>query len=162
MHVLGWDRMIDSSGVPGASFISVLFILTWWPMLVLLNHWREMRRVNAVVDERLATMPAAPAPPPRPVAFQTLEIIALFLVGPGLLVDVIGSLFPRAFDHTPFMGRGVGPISIVGLVVFGVLAGRRLLQWRGTSTPAEPGLAATTPADRVAGIVGRAREDSGA
>lgn len=99
---------------------------------------------------------------PRPVAFQTLEIIALFLVGPGLLVDVIGSLFPRAFDHTPFMGRGVGPISIVGLVVFGVLAGRRLLQWRGTSTPAEPGLAATTPADRVAGIVGRAREDSGA
>ena len=162
VHVLGWERIIDASGVPGASFVSVLLILTWWPLLVLLNHRREVRRVNAMVDERLATMPVAPAPPPRPVAFQTLEVIALFLIGPGLLIDVIGSLFPHAFDHTPFMGRGLGPISIAGLVVFGLLAGRRLLHRRGVATPAERHPAAAAPPNRVTGIVGRARADGGA
>jgi hypothetical protein len=125
-HSTGLDRAIDRSRMPGASLLGVFLLLTWWPLLVVAYHWLGTRRAVARIDARLADMPPAPLPPGRPVGFQALEIVALFIVGPGLLLDILGSLFPHAFDHTPWMGRGIGPLSIVGFIIFAVLAGRRL------------------------------------
>ena len=34
VHVLGVDRFVDGSGVPGASLVLVLVMMTWWPLLV--------------------------------------------------------------------------------------------------------------------------------
>ncbi|MFD1107475.1 hypothetical protein [Sphingobium olei] len=158
MHSSGLDRIIDGSMVPGASFIGSLIILTWWPLLVVAYHWFGTRRAIARVEASLADMPSAPLPSGRPVAFQTLEIVALFIVGPALLIDVIGSLFPRAFDHTPMMGREMGLRSVIGLAVFAALVVRRYRLYRTKGVAVRNETPSDKPNGRVAAIAARARE----
>lgn len=122
---LGIGEMIDTVPVPGLSAFAAFIVLTWWPFVVLVQHWRSVRAVNSALNRLLRELPLAPAPPARPATLHTLEIVALFLVGPGILIDVFGSLLPQAFAGTPFMGRSVGLDTLVGLAIFGFIAVRR-------------------------------------
>ena len=116
------------------SLIIPILMVVWWPMLMLVAHALFVKRLNRQFDMRLAAMPAAPVPTGRPVAFQTMEVAALVLVGPGLAIALVGSLFPHFFDGTPLMGSSLGIFGSIGLLLFLVLAGRRLwptmLAWR--------------------------------
>ncbi|MCW2336962.1 hypothetical protein M2337_001195 [Sphingobium sp. B2D3A] len=168
-HVWGLDVLLDRPGMAGFSFIWALIVLTWWPMLMVFYHWTAMRRISSNLEKRLHAFPTAPMPPARPVAFQTLEIVALFLLGPGLIINIIGSLFPHLFDQTPWMGQSVGLESIIGLIILAILIGRRLTKRRLARAPASaPAGSAPTefsspsgqaaPTSRVAKIAARARD----
>ena len=156
---IGADHVIDGLAIPGASMAAGVLVIAWWPFLFLWLHWRGTNAVDAAVEEVLLQFPLAPAPPPRPRAWQTLEIIALFVVGPGLLADIFGSIFPHAFDNTPLMGRSIGLWSAVGILVCALLIGPRLaarLNARLSSRAARLCADATAP-DRVSSIVARTR-----
>lgn len=126
-------------------------------------HWFGTRRATARIEARLVDMPPAPVPSGRPLGLQTLEIVALFIVGPGLLLDIICSLFPHAFDHTPMMGRGMGPLTIAGLIVLAILAARRLLlrsPKRRTASGDEAPRGAAQTGDRVAMVAARVQAEA--
>jgi hypothetical protein len=154
----GLEHILYNSGVRGAYSVYDFLVVTWWPLFLVAYHWAAARRVTSRVEARLSCLPAAPMPTGRPVGFQTLEIVALFIVGPGLLVDIIGSLFPHAFDNTPFMGRGLDAQSIAGLAVFAVLAVRRLRNRRPKEAPAFGASAPEAPMStgRIARMTARA------
>lgn len=136
-------------------------IVAWWPFLALYLHWRSMRDVEDALDAVLADLPAAPAPPPRPVLFHRLEIIALFLVGPALLIDVGGSLFPCLFDNTPLTGRSIGLQTAAAFTVFALLTGRKLvitMRDRAARAPKARASVAIDPS-RMARLAGRARSE---
>ena len=161
----GIGRAIDALPIPGVSALAGLIVLTWWPFLILFYHWRSVRAVNAALNELLCELPLAPAPPARPVALQTLEIIGIFLVGPWIFIDVVGTLFPRAFDGTPLMGRSVGPETLVGIAIFALITVRRFVNlrhfvnhWtaRDRAAPAEA-VSAPDPSDRLRSVIARAR-----
>jgi predicted secreted protein len=94
------SREIDKLAVPGAAVAAPLILLTWWPLLALFLHWRGIRALEAAIDVGLGSLPTAPSPPRRSHATQALQIVALFVIGPGLLIDIVGSLLPHAFDNT--------------------------------------------------------------
>lgn len=134
--------------------------LCWWPFLVLAYHWRSVRNLNRAVDALLADLPVAPAPPRQPVALQTIEIVALFVIGPGIVFDVSGSLFPHLFDGTPLMGRSIGPLTLVGLAILAFGVARNGIPFRrGQRTHPAPveELAPREPQSRSRDIISRAR-----
>lgn len=156
---IGLDDLISAITLPGASLALGLISITWWPNWVLVRHWRETKAVNASLDAQLATLPSAPMPPDRPRSFHNLEIIALFIVGPGILIDVAGSLYPDAFDGTPLTGRAIGPLTICGIALFLSIVGRHIffgLKGVGKQAERDP-VSAFTTTERLSAVSGRAR-----
>ncbi len=105
--------------------VAALFVM-WWPLLMIARHAWVVRRLNRRIDTQLAGLPSTPVPTGRPIIFQTIEIAALILVGPGLAISVIGSLLPHIFDGTPLMGSSVGLFEAIGLLLLAALVGRRV------------------------------------
>lgn len=155
----GLDDLMSAITIPGASVVLGLISITWWPNVVLVRHWYETKAVNASLDAHLATLPSAPMPPDRPRSFHNLEIIALFLVGPGILIDVAGSLFPDAFGGTPLTGRAIGPLTICGIALFLLIVGRHVLSGLTgvAKQPKQETVSAFTPTERLSAVSGRAR-----
>lgn len=163
LHSTKLDVMIDNLGMPWQSRLLGFLVLTWWPLLIVGAHWRGVRKVNATIDARLARLPKAPFPSPRPIALHTAEIAALFLVGPGLFLDIIATLFPHGFRHTPFMGRSVGLLTLAGIVVLGVIISRRwhfLMAQFARSSP--KGDEPAAPVGRQSDFIARARAQDAA
>ena len=104
--------------------------------------------------------PPAPAPPPQPAALQTIEIVALFVIGPGIVFDCAGSLFPHLFDGTPMMGRSIGPLTLVGLAILVLGIARKAVPlWKGRKADAraEDQIFASEPPSRSRDITSRAK-----
>ncbi len=152
------SHAIDHIPVPGLPFLVSILTIIWWPLLALLLHWRAMRRLDETIEAMLMRLPLAPAPPAPPRALHMFQIIAIFLVGPGLLIDIVGSLFPRIFDNTPFTDRAIGLSTVLGLLLFVVLM-RPLLRRSLKKHPArqaDKAPEADAPA-RMSAIAARAR-----
>ncbi len=123
-------KSIDAMG-PTMSMLSTMATLCWWPFLMLYVHWRAIRGAQRDLDEQLSRFPPAPGPTARPRRLQALEIVATILFGPGILIDIIGSIRPHVFDGTPFMGRQLGLFSLVGLVALAaIILVPRWQRWR--------------------------------
>ncbi len=139
--------------LPGAGLVIVAGILLG-PLAIYLWQSHRINRIARVIEAELARKPRVAAPaviesrPPR-----WLEIAFMLLVGPGLIVQVYGSLNPDAFRNTPWSGTHLGWPGIAG---FAVLAAMLFLRRR-----AGRGTASDGPADDIGGrkrdVVARAR-----
>lgn len=137
-----WDA---SEGT--AQDIEWLVISTALPVAGLIYHGLSVRReVRAVVASVADRQRISLAGRPRHRGLHVVEIIALVLFGPGALIDVYGSIFPHAFDRTPWMGRELGWQSMLGLVCFAVILGRQAWLWATSPAPTDETAPAPAPA----------------
>ena len=86
-----------------------------------------------------------------------LEIAALLLVGPHLIVQVYGSLNPDAYRNTPLLGTELDWSGIAGFLI---LAAILLLRWRPRWPTRRPGQV-DEPTERRFDPLARARENDG-
>lgn len=130
-----WLKRLWDASEGTAQDIEWLVISTALPFAGLVYHSLSARRAVRAVVAGVSNRPRISlAGRPKPRGLHVLEIIALVLFGPGTLIDVYSSIFPHAFDHTPWMGRELGWQSMVGLVAFAVILGRQAWLW--ASSPA--------------------------
>ena len=120
-------------------FIPGLFVilLTTWPlMLGAVWHYRAVMRATAELESFLATRERVPEPQlPSRLGLNLLEIAAIVLVGPHLIVGLYGTLVPDAYDHTPFTGTQLGPWDIAA---FATLIGLLILRSRPKALVSDP------------------------
>jgi len=98
------------------------------PIAIYLWQSYRIKHIAGAIEKELARLPrvaAAPAPAWRPPRW--LEIACMLLVGPGLIVQIYGSLNPNAFRNTPWTGMHLGWMGIAGFAVLGAML---LYRWR--------------------------------
>jgi hypothetical protein len=135
-----------------APSLFMLFLCGALPLTMAALHALAAQRAVDGVDEALADRPRhgiSNLPPPK--AVNALELIALFLIGPHLIIAVIGTLSPNAFRNTPWTGSHLDLKSLAGLAVLLALG---LLRWRRM----RHGAAFLAEGSRSVDVVARARE----
>lgn len=122
------------------------------PLTMATLHALAVRRAIQGVNRALAERPRLGTTFLQvPRALNAVELIALVLVGPHLVLGIIGSLNPDAFRNTPWTGTHLGPAGIAGLAVLLALG---LLRWRRM----RQGAAYAAEGSRSVDVVARARE----
>lgn len=132
--------------------LAMLFLCGALPLTMTALHALAVQRAIDGVNEALADRPrhgTSGLAPPR--ALNVVELIALALVGPHLIVGLWGSLFPNAFRNTPWTGAHLDAQGLAGLVVLLALG---LLRWRRMRR----GAAFAAEGSRSVDVVARARE----
>lgn len=119
------------------------------PLTFMTLHALAVQRAVDGVRAALVDRPRLGASPPSR-AINIVELVALVLVGPHLIVGLWGSLFPNAFRNTPWTGAHLDGFGIAGLVVLALLG---FLRWR-RGRPIPVG----EEAGRSVDVVARARE----
>jgi hypothetical protein len=114
--------------LPGAGILILAGIFLGPVAIYLLQSYR-IKHIARAIEQELARLPRVAAPPPRPAGRppRWLEIAAILLVGPGLIVQVYGSFNPNAFRNTPWTGMHLGWGGMAG---FAVLAAMLFYRWR--------------------------------
>ena len=136
--------------VPG---LGVLLFTTWPLLLALIHHARMIGKANSGLDEFLESRAREPEPNlPAKKPLNGLEIVALLVVGPHILVDLVGSLSPHVLNNTPFTGRQLGVTDLIGIAV---CVGFRLLRRRVPAVIDDPAPAASPEPVAAAGQVRR-------
>jgi hypothetical protein len=113
--------------LPGAGILIVAGIFLG-PIAIYLWQSYRIKHIARAIERELARLPRVAAPPPpasRPPRW--LEIACILLVGPGLIVQIYGSLNPNAFRNTPWTGMHLEWGGIAG---FAVLAAMLFYRWR--------------------------------
>jgi hypothetical protein len=100
----------------GAMILGAIFL---GPLAICLWHSRQVQRISRAIEEELANLPRSEAverdPRREPRWF---EIAFMVLVGPHLLVSIVGEMGgPDFFRGTPFRGAGVGMAEIVAILL---------------------------------------------
>jgi hypothetical protein len=135
-----------------AAPLVMLFLCGALPLTMATLHalavQRAIDRVNAALADRPRHGASGLAPPK---ALNTVELIALVLVGPHLVFATIGTLSPGAFRNTPFTNAHLDAPAVAGLVVLLALG---LLRWRRTRQAA----AQAGDGGRSLDVVARAHE----
>jgi hypothetical protein len=132
--------------------LSMLFLCGALPLTMTALHALAVQRAMDGVNAALADRPrhgTSGLAPSR--ALNMVELIALLLVGPHLIIGLWGSLFPNAFRNTPWTGAHLDSAGVAGIAIFLVLG---YLRWR-RSRPVAPGAG---EAGRSVDVVARARE----
>jgi hypothetical protein len=127
-----------------------LLITAGLPLGAAVAHGLAVQRAFDGVKQALLSRARLGASP-VPRALNALELIALVLVGPHLLVGLVGSLSPDAFRDTPWSGAQLGLLDLLGLVVLAALAWRRWQTNRHAAAWAGEG-------GRAVDVVARARD----
>jgi hypothetical protein len=111
--------------IPG---ISVILITTWPLLLGAIWHYWVVMCATAELESRLAIEERVPEPQlPSRRGLNVVEIAAIILVGPHLIIALYGTLVPDAYDNTPFAGTRLGPWDLAG---FATLIGLFILRSR--------------------------------
>ncbi len=103
--------------MPGAGLVIVAALFLGPPAIYL---WQSNRidRIAREIDELLAARPKVAAPPPAPWRMpRWLEIACAVLVGPHLILEVLGSLYPDAYRNTPLLGTSLNWTSLVSALL---------------------------------------------
>lgn len=127
---------LQSNGLLFAAWVLVSVSL---PVAGAIVHSLAVRRAIGRVVAALAARPRADLGGNRPtVILHVFEIVMLVLFGPGVFIDLYGSAFPHAFDHTPWMERHIGWDSAIGLAAFIYVVTACLWRLRTSRGPASP------------------------
>lgn len=130
----------------------MLFLCGVLPLTMATLHALAVQRAIDGVNEALASRPRlGTSCVARPRALNALELVALVLAGPHLVLGIIGSLNPNAFRNTPWTGTHLDAAGIAGLIVLLALG---LLRWRRMRQPA----AFDAEGGRSVDVVARARD----
>jgi hypothetical protein len=115
--------------LPGAGIL-VLAGIFLGPIAIYLWQSHRIKHIACAIEKELARLPRAAAPPPAPAGRppRWLEIAFMLLVGPGLIIQVYGSLNPTAFRNSPWTGMHLDWVGIAGFAVLGALL---FYRWRG-------------------------------
>jgi hypothetical protein len=152
-----WLKRLWDASEGTAQDIEWLILSTALPVAGLIYHGLSVHRaVRAVVASVSSRPRISLIGRPKRRGLHVIEIIALVLFGPGALIDVYGSIFPHAFDRTPWMGRELGWQSILGLLCFAAVLGRQAWLWATSPKPSEetpPSATSETPRRRRALVV---------
>jgi hypothetical protein len=131
-----WLKRMWDASEGTAQDIEWLVISTALPVAGLIYHGLSVRREVCAVVASVADRPRISlAGRPKRRGLHVIEIVALVLFGPGALIDVYSSIFPHAFDHTPWMGRELGWQSMLGLLCFAAVLGRQAWMWATSPNP---------------------------
>ena len=113
--------------MPGAGLIIVAGIFVGPPGIYLWQSHR-IERILREIEEVLAARQKVVAPPPAPWRVpRWLEIVCAVLVGPHLILEVFGSIYPEAYRNTPLLGTSLNWTSLVS---FSVIAAIFHFHWR--------------------------------
>jgi|GEM_PF-1844097 len=155
VYALTVGQLIPFSG------IVILLAIFGGPIAIYLWQSHRIKAIAAGIESDLVRRPKAARPASAmPRIPRWLEIAAALLVGPHLIFQVIGTLFPNAFRGTPWMGTRIDWSAAVG---FAILAAILVLRRRSAPEQAEPEApAAPAPApapetSRRSDFVARAR-----
>ena len=98
----------------GLIIVTAIFV---GPLAIYLAHSFDVRRISCSLEERLRTFPRLPLQEIDKRRFpRALEIAFMLLVGPNLLLAIIGEIGgPDLFRGTPLVGIGIGPFQIAAL-----------------------------------------------
>ena len=109
--------------LPGGGILILAGILLG-PIAIYLWQSYRIKHIARAIEKELARLPRVAAPPP-PVwrSPRWLEIACILLVGPGLIIQVYGSLNPTAFRNTPWTGMrlewgGIAGFALLGAMLF--------------------------------------------
>jgi len=102
--------------------IVILLAIFGGPIAIYLWQSHRIKAIAAGIEGDLARRPKAAAPsiaaPPIP---RWLEIAAALLVGPHLIFQVVGTLFPNVFRGTPWMGTRLDWSAAVGFAILAAI-----------------------------------------
>jgi hypothetical protein len=113
--------------MPGAGLIIVAGIFLGPPGIYLWQSHR-IERISREIEQVLANRSKVVAPPPAPWRVpRWLEIACAVLVGPHLILEVFGSIYPEAYRNTPLLGTSLNWTSLVS---FSVIAAIFYFHWR--------------------------------
>ena len=142
-----FERVFDA-----APALFMLFLCGALPLTMTALHALAVQRAVDGVNEALADRPrlGTSCLPPRR-ALNAMELIALVLVGPHLILGLWGSVFPGAFLNTPWSGTRLDAFGVAGIAVFLLLG---FLRWRRSRPPRPTG----DDVGRSVDIVARAKE----
>jgi len=112
--------------IPGVGVIILLAIFGGPPAIYLWQS-REVERIARSIEAELARRPRVMAPPEDPgKPPRLLDIACLYLIGPGLILSVIGEIGgPDTFRGTPLTGTHFGPLAWAASAVIAL----RLFWW---------------------------------
>ena len=122
--------------VPG---VAPLLVTCGLPLAAILGHGLAVSRAVAEVEEAARRYPLCdpPAAAPARTGLNALELIALFVIGPGLLVKVYGSIHPEGLRNTPMTGQHIDITGAIGIaVVVALLVLRARERMRASAGPA--------------------------
>ena len=140
--------------MPGGGIIIVAGIFLGPPGIYLWQS-HKVARIARNIDAELARRPKVAAPlTSQPRAMRGLEIAALLLVGPHLILQVYGSLNPDAYRNTPLLGTELDWSDIAGFLILATIL---LLRWR-PRWPTRPSKQVDESAGRRFDPLSRARE----
>jgi hypothetical protein len=143
--------------MPGAGIIIVAGIFLGPPGIYLWQS-HKVSRIARTIEAELARRPKVAAPRiSQPRAMLGLEIAALLLVGPHLILQVYGSLNPDAYRNTPLLGTELDWSGIAGFLILATIL---LLRWR-PRWPTKPPKHVDAPTGRRFDPLARARETDG-
>jgi hypothetical protein len=113
--------------MPGAGLIIVAGIFLGPPGIYLWQSHR-IKAISRDIENVLADRPKVVAPPRAPWRIpRWLEIICAVLVGPHLILEVFGSIYPEAYRNTPLLGTSLNWTSLVS---FSVIVAILYFHWR--------------------------------
>jgi len=137
--------------VPGAWLIVVLGIF-FGPLAIYLWQSHRIAAISRLIEAELARLPRVAEPPADPRrAPLGLQILAMLVVGPGLLVQLYGSYDPNAYRNTPWSGahfdwKGWLGVAILCALAFYSIRGRRAARAAGEPEKTARGIGALTRA----------------
>jgi len=130
---------LDSNFLASVAAVGFVVGLFFGPPGIYLWQSYRVKAIAAAIEKDLATFPRAAAPP-APVGRppRWLEIAGLVLIGPGLVIAIIGQLGgPDTFRGTPLMGAHLTVVAIAGLAILAALLLYRV-RARAEGRPASP------------------------
>jgi hypothetical protein len=143
--------------MPGAGLVIVAAIFLGPPGIYLWQS-HKVARIARNIEAELANRPRVAAPrTAQPRAMRGLEIAALLLVGPHLIVQVYGSLNPDAYRNTPLLGTQLDWSGIAGFLILTTIL---LLRWRPRRPKSRPKHVDAPTGRRFDPLI-RARESDG-
>lgn len=128
MAIVNWIEGFRYGG-----YVTSMVVLAGPPLALLAVHWWLTDRAKQAMEIRLAKHVRVPLPDERrPILIQAYEIVAMVLVGPGIVIRAVGTVFPNIWRNTPFSGSHIGLFDAVAIGAVLVVTVHRWRHWRAT------------------------------